>query len=245
MVKVGEYVLLAGEKSYVVKVEKGKKFSTQYGEIDLGGLVRKKYGTEVETHLGKKFRVLGVRQPDMLRKVRRAPQVVLAKDAGVIAGKVGLCKEDKVVEAGTGSGYLTIFLAGVASKVYSYEVRQDFYKVAKKNLELCGVGNVVLKNKDVCEGISEKNVDVVVLDMGSPEKAVDEARKCLKPGGFLAVYSPVLEQAGRVVDEMGDGFCFVETIECIERKWDVGENKTRPRTRMLGHTAFLTFGRRA
>lgn len=242
MIKKGDWVVLAGERSYVVQVG-DKPFSCQYGEIDLPKLKRRKYGGTVTSHLGKEFRVLEPRLPDMMRKIKRMPQIVGLKDAGAIASYCGLNKGDRVVEAGTGSAALTIFLAGVVNKVYSYEVREDFFKVAKKNLELCGIKNVMLKNKDVTAGILERDVDAVILDMGSPEKAIDAAIKALKPGGFLVVYSPVLEQVERVRNAMG-GFSFVKTIELIERTWEIGDNRTRPKTRMLGHTGFLTFGRR-
>jgi len=241
MIEKGDWVVLVGEKSYVVQVG-DRPFSCQYGEIDVHKLKRKKYGGVLKSHLGKEFRVLEPRLPDMLKKIRRQPQIIGMKDGGAIAGFCGLNKEDRVVEAGTGSAALTVFLAGIVKKVYSYEVREDFFKSAKKNLELCGVKNVVLKNKDFAE-MTEKDVDCIVLDMGSPEKVVDVAYKALKPGGFLVVYSPVLEQVERVRKKM-ENFNFVRTIELIKRDWEIGNNRTRPKTRMLGHTGFLTFGRR-
>ena len=241
-IKKGSRVLLVGNKNYLVTVEK-RQFSTEYGNFDLGELVGKSYGIGISTHMGKKFHAIGARTPDLLRKIKRMPQVIMKKDAGVIASYTGLNKEDFVVEAGTGSGALTIFLAGIVKKVVSYEKREEFQKVAKGNLEKCGIRNVRLKLGDVEEGIKEKDADVVVLDLGAPERAIPHARKALKPGGFLVVYSPVVEQVTRIRDVM-EGFADIETVEIIKREWDVGNNKTRPRTRMLGHTAFLTFARK-
>jgi len=229
-------ILLIGKRNYLLDKSQ-KKFSTQYGELDL---TKAKVGKKIKTHLGESFNVVEPRSVDLLRKIKRAPQVIMAKDAGLITAFTGLTKKDVVVEAGAGSGMLTIFLAGIVKKVHSYEIRKDFYDVVKGNLEKCSVKNVELKNQDVGK-CKEKDVDVFILDMGSPEEHVKTAHKALKPGGFLVVYSPVIEQVLRLRLE---GFSSIETRECILRNWDVGNNKTRPRTRMLGHTGFVTFARK-
>lgn len=241
-IKKGDRVLLVGKKNYLITAEK-RQFSTEYGNFDLGKLIGKNYGVKISTHLGKEYHAIEPRVPDLQRKIKRMPQVIMKKDAGVIASYTGLNKEDLVVEAGTGSGMLTIFLAGIVKKVVSYEKREEFQKVAKGNLEKCGIKNVTLKLRDVEKGIKEKNVDVVILDLGAPEQVIQHARKALTPGGFLVVYSPVVEQITRIRDIM-EGFGDIETVEIMKREWDVGGNKTRPKTRMLGHTAFLTFARK-
>jgi len=240
-IKKGDLVLLMGQRNYLVKAQ--DKFSTQFGEINLDKLVRRKYGTKIKSHMGKEFIVVQPRTCDLLKKIKRMPQIVMPKDAGMIAGITGLTKRDKVVDAGTGSGALTIFLAGIVEKVYTYERRPEFASIARENFKKCGLTNVVLREKDIEKGIQEKEVDVITLDMGSPEKAIKHAHKALKPGGFVVVYSPVVEQILKVQNAM-KGFSEVKTIECIKRDWEVGNNKTRPRTRMIGHTAFLTFGRK-
>lgn len=228
-------VLLIGKRNYLVE-PKGK-FGTQFGELDLS---KAKVGKKIKTHLKEEFHVVDPRTPDLLKKIKRMPQVITLKDAGLIASYTGIGKNDTVIEAGAGSGMLTIFLANIAKKVYSYEIREDFYKVVKGNLERCNVKNVTLKNSDVSK-CKEKNADVFILDLGSPEKYLNVARKALKPGGFLVSYSPVIEQVQRLDFK---GFANIETRELIERKWEVSKNKTRPRTRMLGHTGFITFARK-
>lgn len=241
-IKKNQRVLLVGKRGYLVKAE-DKKFGTELGEFDLKKLIGKNFGSRIKTNINNEFFAIEPRTPDLLRKIKRMPQIITLKDAGIIAAYCGLNKKDIVVEAGAGSGALTIFLAGIVKKVYAYELRKDFYKVVKENLKKCGIKNVVLKLGDVEKKISEKDVDVVVLDMGSPEKVIESARKALKPGGFLVVYSPVIEQILRVYENLKD-FANVETKEIIERKWEIGNNKTRPRTRMLGHTGFLIFARK-
>ncbi|MFC1454670.1 tRNA (adenine-N1)-methyltransferase [Candidatus Undinarchaeota archaeon] len=240
--KIGDWIVLAGPRRYVLKLEK-KKFSTQHGEIDLAKLVGKKFGTRIKSHMGVEFVCFEARQPDLLRKIKRMPQIVTFKDAGIIASYTGLNKEDVVIEAGTGSAALCIFMSGIAKKIYTHEIREDFFEGVKKNLEMVGAKNVVLRNKDITKGVREK-CDVFVLDMGSPELAIDTVKKSLKPGGFLVVYSPVIEQVQRVYKVLDEGFTEIRTKEIIEREWDIGNNKTRPMTQKIGHTAFLTFARK-
>lgn len=241
-IKKNQRVLLLGKRSYLVKAE-NKKFHTELGVFDLKKLLGKNFGSKIKTNINNEFYAIEPRTPDLLRKIKRMPQIITLKDAGIIASYTGLNKEDVVVEAGAGSGALTIFLAGIVKKVYAYEIRKDFYKIAKENLKKCCIKNVVLKLGDAEKKISEKDVDVVILDLGSPEKVIENARKALKAGGFLVIYSPVIEQVLRVYENL-KGFANVETKEIIERKWEIGNNKTRPRTRMLGHTGFLTFARK-
>lgn len=240
MIKTDEKILLLGEKKYLIKAEK-RKFSTEFGEIDLGKLIGKKFGTKIKSHLGKEFTAVEPSLPDILRKIKRGPQIITLKDAGLIASFTGLNKKSKVIEAGSGSGHLTIFLSKIADKVYSYEKREKFYEIAKKNIEDLNLKNVKIKNEDV-KKCKEKNIDVFILDLGSPERHIETARKALKPGGYLVVYSPVIEQAQRLNLEE---FTEIETVECILREWNVGNNRTRPKTRSIGHTAFLTFARKA
>ncbi|MDP7260359.1 MAG: tRNA methyltransferase, partial [archaeon] len=80
----------------------------------------------------------------------------------------------------------------------------------------------------------------------SPELVIPHIPKSLNPGGYLIVYSPVIEQIQRVYDSINQSksFTIPETEEVMMRRWDIGGNKTRPKTQMLGHTAFLTFSRR-
>ncbi len=239
MIRKNQYVLLLGKRNYLVKAE-NKKFSTQFGEINLEKLIGKKFGTKIKSHLGEEFIAVEPSLPDFLRKIKRAPQIITLKDAGLIISSAGINKDSVVVEAGTGSAHLTIVLSKIAKKVYSYEIREDFYKIALENLKKLGITNVVLKNSDISK-CKEKNADVFILDLGSPEKYIETARKALKPGGYLVVYSPVIEQVQRIDLR---GFAQIKTFECILREWETGENKTRPKTRMLGHTAFLTFARK-
>lgn len=239
MIEKNQKLLLLGKKRYLVEVEE-RSFSTEFGEIDLGELIGKEPGVEIKSHLGEEFVAVEPFLPDVLKKIKRGPQIITLKDAGLIVSLAGINKESKVVEAGAGSGHLTAFLAKIAKEVHSYEKRNDFYDIAKENLEQMELENVELKNQDI-KNCEVENVDAFILDLGSPEKHVETAESILKPGGYLIIYSPVIEQVQRLDLE---GFEEVRTVECILRDWNVGNNKTRPKTRSVGHTGFLTFARK-
>jgi tRNA (adenine57-N1/adenine58-N1)-methyltransferase len=245
--KKGDVILLLSkDSSYLVNVRK-EKLQTKDGVIDLSELFKKKYGDEIKTHLGKEFSISRVTLNDLLEKiVKRTAQVVLPKDSSLILAYTGIPNDSLVVDCGSGSGYLAIFLGWYLSKgkVVSYEVRKDFWEIAKENIHNSGLKNVKLKMKDVRKGIDEKYVDLITIDMKNPEKVIPHAYKSLKAGGFLVVYSPTVEEVIRVNKEIRKkSFCCVKTVENIVREWQV-ERTTRPKTLGLLHTGWLTFARK-
>ncbi len=244
-IKHGDNLLFIGKKKYLIKLEQNK-FTTEFGDFNLGALVGKSWGTKLKTHLGEEFIVVPPRLPDLMKKLKRAPQIITLKDAGIIAALTGLNKEDIVVEAGTGSGALTVYLAGIAKHVYTYEIRKDFYEIARANFEKLGIKNITIKNKDIIKGIDEDSVDLVVLDMEFPEKAFKAAHRALKVGGFLVIYAPVIEQVSRFRNFLDEKhFANIETFECILRPWNIEPpDKSRPSGNFLAHTGFLTFARK-
>ncbi len=179
-------------------------------------------------------------------KLKRGPQVILPKDAGAIVAHTGIGNGDRVVEAGAGSGWLTVFLANIVGgegKVYSYEWREEFLKLVEKNLEKVKFANrVELKQQDIFSGIDEKEVDAVVLDLAESEKAVVHAFAALRGGGKLVGYHPNIEQAKEFVGTCRNaGFGESKVIEVIEREWLIRDYGCRPSTQGLTHTAFLSF----
>jgi tRNA (adenine57-N1/adenine58-N1)-methyltransferase len=138
---------------------------------------------------------------------------------------------------------MTIFMASIVKKVHTYEIRTDFHNIVKKNLERCKVTNVDLKNADVTKGIKETDVDIVMLDMGAPAQAVPGAYKALKPGGFIVGYCPTVEQVVKFKKSLTK-FSDIWVREIIERIWEAGDDRSRPKTAPIGHTAFLIFARK-
>jgi len=239
-------LLLSKESSYLTEVKEGK-LHTKDGIFDLSALFKKGYGGRIKSHLGREFFIVRATLNDVLEKVvKRTAQVILPKDVSLILGYTGIPNNSLVVDCGSGSGYLAIFLGWYLAKgkVVSYEVRKDFLEIAKENIHNSGLKNVKLKMKDVTKGIDEKNVDLITVDIKNPEKVVSHAYKSLKVGGFLAVYSPTIEEVIKVNREIRKkGFCYIKTVENIVREWQV-ERTTRPKSIGLMHTGWLTFARK-
>ncbi|MCL5100348.1 MAG: methyltransferase domain-containing protein [Candidatus Marsarchaeota archaeon] len=180
--------------------------------------------------------------PSFYRKLKRGPQVILPKDIGLILAYSYIDKESVCVDAGTGSGWLTLSLARLCKHVYSYDIRNDFIEIAKKNMLMHNVSNVTFKEMDVTKKIEEKNVDLVTLDLPNSEKALKNAKKALKEGGRVVGYTPNTEQAKKFVLKLNSlGFNDVYTVENIVRDMLVREEGTRPSTKGIWHTAYLTF----
>lgn len=244
--KEDELVLLLGKRTYLVKV-KHEKLNTEYGMIDLSKLLKKKYGDRIRTHLGEDFVIVKPSLLDILsKKAKRLPQIIMPKDASLILAYTGISPDSLIVDCGTGSGFLSIFLAYYCAKgkVITYEKRKEFAEVARKNIELVSLKNILLKEKDVLKGIEEKNVDLITVDMEKAEKITKYAYKALKPGGWLVVYSPYIEQVISVRKEIEKlNFTQIKTIENITREWRVGRH-TLPEVSGVIHTGWLTFARK-
>jgi len=251
-VQEGSKVLLVDPrgKRYLVTVE-DREFHTDLGVLRLGELLEKDYGDVIVSHKGEEFRILRPSLRDYIEKMKRGPQIVHPKDAGLILTYAGISPGDTVVEAGVGSGALTIYLAnavGEAGKVISYEVRQDFARIAEKNLR--GIGfwdRVEIKLKDIYEGIDETAVDHIVLDLPQPERVLPHAVDALKPGGFFVAYTPCANQVHRffkALEEYREYFYRPLSVDVLVIEHEVKRECFRPRTMGMLHTGYLTFLRR-
>jgi tRNA (adenine57-N1/adenine58-N1)-methyltransferase len=219
------------------------------GYVELGEAIGKEPGTRLKSHVGKEFILLKPRITDYLQKLRRVPQIMLPKDAAQIIAYTGVGPGDLVVDAGVGSGSLAIFLGNIVrpnGRVVSYEVREDFARVAEENISVAGLGDIVkVKLKDIYDGIDESNVDLVTLDLPQPERVLPHAERALKPGGHLVTFAPCIEHVQRLYQELPNyRFARLKTIECLVREFEVKPGATRPSTRMIAHTGYLTFARR-
>jgi len=187
--------------------------------------------------------------PDIFRKLARGPQIVMLKDAAIISAFTGISPGCLVVDAGAGSGFLAIYMGNLVrpdGRVVSYERRHDFASLAERNVKkACMEKYVMIKNKDIFEGIDEKDVDVITLDLMEPWKAVEHAKGALKEGGFLVSYVPSVEQFRQFVRECEKhGLKHEQTVECTIREMVLKEQGTRPQIKGLMHTGYITFVRK-
>jgi tRNA (adenine57-N1/adenine58-N1)-methyltransferase len=237
-------VLLAGhgKRFYVRNLE--EDFHTQYGFIKAKEL--KKSEGRVKTNTGKELAIFNPSFIDAYRKIKRDAQIIPLKDIGLIIAETGIGKESKVVDAGAGSGALACLLAHLVKEATTYEIREDFINLVKANIELLGLKNLKIRKRSIYEGIIEKDVDLVVLDVPEPWKAIDAAKKALKAGGFLVSYSPSVPQTMDFVNAINkdESFVHIKTSEVIEREWEVNERKVRPKSKGIGHSGLLSFCRR-
>ncbi|MCS4541750.1 MAG: tRNA (adenine-N1)-methyltransferase [Euryarchaeota archaeon] len=249
--KLGEVVLLFDQRSkkYLVRVDPAKEFHTDFGKIRLSELLKKDYGEEIQSHLGRTFKIIKPRISDLISKIERPGTIVLSKDVGQIVAGTGVGPGDFILDAGTGSGALAIYLGYLVQpngKVITYEIKSEFIEIAKRNIELVGLNHIItVKNKDVTQGFEENEVDLITLDLSSPEKVIEHAKSALKAGGYVVIYSPFIEQVQKVNEALHRySLQEIKTIECLTREIEVTKRGTRPKTRMVGHTGYLTFARK-
>jgi tRNA (adenine57-N1/adenine58-N1)-methyltransferase len=188
---------------------------------------------------------------DIYEKMPRSGSYMLKKDIGLFLVNLGLGSGETVVDAGSGSGSLAIFMGKVVGpngKIVTYEKNPEFAEIAKRNFIMAGLGDVIEGLvKDVLEGFEEEDdsVDAVTLDMFEAWKVVNKAKRILKRGRKIGAFSPYLEQAKEVhLEILKNGFKEVKTIESTMREIEFRKQGTRPKTSRVGHSGYLTFGRK-
>ncbi|NYZ77262.1 methyltransferase domain-containing protein, partial [Candidatus Micrarchaeota archaeon] len=145
--------------------------------------------------------------PKTLEKLKRGgPAVTLPKDAGMIIAYSGIGKNSKVIELGTGTGFMTVQLANIAKEVITYEKRKEFAELAAQNIKRVGLDNVTLKEKDVLTDFDEKDADLVFCDIAEAEKIAEKAHAALKKDGTFAAHCLNVEQAKVLVLELRKHF---------------------------------------
>ncbi len=249
--RAGDIAQLVGlrHKSFIITLKEGGKLETHRGILQHDELIGKLWGTQVFSHMGSPFFLLQPSLADLLNDLPRNTQILYPKDIGFILVTMGIGPGKKVIEAGTGSGSMTIALAHNVSadgQVISYEVRPDMQNLAKKNLERVGLASRVdFKLRDIAEGLDETDGDAFFLDVPNPYDYILQVRNALKPGGFFCSLIPTVNQVELLLTALRrEQFAFIEVCEVLVRYYKPEPTRLRPTDRMVAHTGFLIFARR-
>lgn len=245
----GERVLLvdAKERRYLVTLVDGATFHTHAGIVSHDDMIGREEGSTVTGSTGRRFLVLRPTLTDVVLKMPRGAQVIYPKDLGAIVMAADLGPGQRVLEAGVGSGALSMAVLRTGAAVVGYELREDFAARARANVAafLGPEADYRVELRDVTEGIGERELDRVLLDMPEPWRVLPHAATALRPGGILLAYLPTINQTAELRRALDDGpFGLADTSEVLRRTWHVTERSVRPDHRMVAHTGFLTTARR-
>jgi len=236
-------------KRLIIRLKAGASQHTHRGIIQHDALIGQPLGRRVRTHLGYLFFALEPSTHDLMMNVRRNTQIVYPKEAGYILLKMNVYGGQRIIEAGSGSGALTLALARAvapAGRVYSYESRPEMQRNAVRNLQRAGLSDCVeFKIRDIMEGFDESGVDALFLDVRTPWDYLQQAHGALKGGGFFGALVPTTNQVSELIAGLeGSNFGDIEVEELLLRAYKPVAQRLRPADTMVGHTGYLIFARR-
>lgn len=253
----GERVLLVDRKGRrnLVRLKSGRSYQSHSGVIAHDSLIGAAEGSDLaaltkDTERRNPARYLALRPTlaDVVLNMPRGAQVIYPKDLGAILVAADIFPGARVLEAGVGSGALSMTLVRAGALVTGYELREDFAETARTNVAAffsdgSGAGSFAVSLRDVYEGIDGR-FDRIVLDLPEPWRVVPHAEKALAPGGIFASYLPTITQTATLREALDEsGFGLAETFETLRRTWHLEGRSVRPDLRMVGHTGFITTAR--
>jgi tRNA (adenine57-N1/adenine58-N1)-methyltransferase len=250
----GERVLIVDDKDrrYLVRLRAGADFQTHAGVVDHDAVIGLEEGATITSRrkesAGRRLLVVRPTLADLVVKMPRGAQVIYPKDLAAIVFAADLHPGARVLEAGVGSGALSMAALRAGCRVVGYEIREDFAARARANVaDLLGEdAPYVVEIRDVYEGIDEEGLDRILLDLPEPWRVVPHAAHALRPGGILLAYLPTINQTAELRTALAaHPFALAETVEVLVRSWHVTRRSVRPDHRMVAHTGFLTTARRS
>lgn len=239
-------------KMYTFTITVGKEWHTHKGWIVHNDLIGLPEGSVVSTSAGLKFTAFKPLLGDFVLSMPRGATIVYPKDAAMIIGVADVFPGAKVIEAGVGSGALSISLLraiGKDGELTSFERREDFAEIARENVQTYFGENPPqwsLTVGSVQESSTDKKYDRVILDMLAPWECVPFAAEVLRPGGVFLAYVATTTQLSSTAEALKEDGHFTEPLssETIVRDWHHEGLAVRPMQRMIGHTGFLIVSRR-
>jgi len=258
--RYGDRIQLSDAKGklYSFTLQEGGAWHSHKGIVEHAQCVGLPEGSFVTATSGTQYFAIRPLYEDFVLAMPRGATIVYPKDAADIIGYGDISDGDVVLEAGVGSGALTIALlraVGPNGRVVSTERREDFALIAEKNLNIffgaapknwsVRIGS--FETQDFSDlGLPEQGVDRVVLDMLAPWECVDQSAQLLRAGGVFIAYITTTTQLSRTVEALRNDRRFTEPYawESLHRSWHVDSLSVRPDNRMIGHTGFLVRTRR-
>jgi len=250
----GDTVVITDAKGreYLQVLKRGGSFSTHRGTLSHDVVFGKRDGTIVTTESGARFSLFRPTFNQYVLNLKRKAQIIYPKDIGPILLWGDIYPGAVVVEGGAGWGALSIALLrsiGDQGKLITYEIREDFANMAARNIQrfIGEAPNHLLKLGNIYEGIEEKSVDRIVLDVPEPWRALPHAFDSLRSGGILLTYLPTIIQVREVCEAIRKTPHFEEPeiFEVTLRPWNVKGQSVRPVSWTFSHSAFITVTRKA
>lgn len=249
----GDICLLVDSRGrhYLVDLDDDRQFQFHAGVVDHAAIIGEPPGVEVRSSTDARLMALRPRLADFVLLMKRGAQLVYPKDIGPILAWGDIGPGHTVLEAGTGSGALTMALVravGPEGRVVSVETRDDHAAHARRTIErwFAGIPDTLeLRIGEVGEVGADVAPDRVVLDLPEPWAVLESLAGSIPPGAVATVYLPTVPQVQRLTDTMRRvGFAAIQVFETLFREWRVEGRSVRPETMMVGHTGFITVAHR-
>ena len=238
-------------KKWLAKISKKEALHTHIGILKHADAIGKEYGSKITTNKDKYVYLLKPTMYDYIMKIQHGTQIVYPKDLGYIVARAGIQNNQKIVEIGTGSASLTSFVASIVKPrghVYTFDVNENFMKIAAKNLKKCGMEKYVTQeNLDIktVKKVPVTDADVALIDLGDPWTVIPQVRQMLKGSGAVFAICPTMNQLEKLtISLIENEFTDIESTEHILRTIDAREGKTRHSFQGIGHTTYLCFARK-
>jgi tRNA (adenine57-N1/adenine58-N1)-methyltransferase len=239
------------EKRFLVRLSEHDSLHHHRGAVRHADVIGQPEGIRVRSSQGHFFVVVRPRLIDYVLYMPRRSGIVYPKDAAHLLAWADIAPGQRVLESGIGSGALTLALlraVGERGQVIGYEQRADFIELALSNVHTFGsdqAGNLLVRERDVYEGLVDADLDRVVLDLAEPWRVLPHLPGALKSGGWVAAYNPSIMQASQFVEAVRatQRYVQVETHEVLLRGWHIQGQAIRPEHEMIGHTGFVSVAR--